>query len=138
MLPLPFSNVLDSKNPSILRSLRLLLPKPSTSAFYCFQICKKLHSLKSWPSYISIVSSLYLALHYNKRFLLFNWMKLEIFVNKCPISLFHLHLKKCITKIHFHERTFAFDHLHLLLAYDIFLGEFLQIKALRYFEGIWR
>ena len=129
MLPLPFWNVLDSNNPSMLWSLRLLLPKPSTSAFYCFQICKKLHNLKNWPSYISIFSSLYLALHYNKRFLLFNWTKLEIFVNKCPISLFHLHLKKCITKIRYDDRTFAFDHLHLLLAYDIFLREILQIKA---------
>ena len=42
LLPTNFSNFLDSNNPSILNpsSLRLLLPKVSASAFYCFQICK--------------------------------------------------------------------------------------------------
>ena len=41
LLPLTFSNFFDSNNPSILWSLRLLLPKASASAFYCFQIVKK-------------------------------------------------------------------------------------------------
>ena len=41
-----------------------------------------------------------------------------------------------ITEIRYEER--AFDHFHLLLAYDIFLRVFLQIESLvlLYFEGI--
>ena len=42
LLPLTFSSFLNSNNPSILWSLRLLLPKTSASAFYCFQICNKI------------------------------------------------------------------------------------------------
>ena len=53
LLPLTFSIFFYSKNPSILWSLSILLPKASTSA-------------------------LYLNLHYNKCFLLLNWTKLEI------------------------------------------------------------
>ena len=41
MLPLTFSNVLDSNNPSIHWSLRFLLPKASAPALHCFKICKK-------------------------------------------------------------------------------------------------
>ena len=57
-------------------------------------------------------------------------MKLQIFVNKCPISLFHFHLE-----IRYEER--AFDHFHLLLTHDIFLREILQIESivLLYSEG---
>ena len=42
-----------------------------------------------------------------------------------------------ITEIRYEER--AFDHFYLLLAYDIFLREILQIEniVLLYFEGIW-
>ena len=94
LLPVTFSSFLDSNNSSILWSLSFQLPKISASAFYCFQICKNLHgNLKYWPSYIFVVSSVYLTLHWNKCILLLNWTKLYIFVNKCPISLFYLHLK---------------------------------------------
>ena len=56
---------------------------------------KKMHgSLKYYPSYIFIVSSFCLTLHCNKCFLLLNWTKLDIFVSKCSVSLFHLHLKR--------------------------------------------
>ena len=40
LFPLTYSNFLDSNNPSILWSLRLLLPK--SSSFYCFKICRKI------------------------------------------------------------------------------------------------
>ena len=43
-----------------------------------------------------------------------------------------------ITKVPYEESTFAFDHLHLPLAYDIFVREILQIETivLLYFEDI--
>ena len=49
---------------------------------------------------------------------------------------FTLYNKKYITKIRYKER--AFDHLHLLLAYYIFLREVLLMEnvVLLYFEGI--
>ena len=53
----------------------------------------KAYNLKYLPSYIFIVSSLYLTLHCNKWFLLLNCTMLDIFVSKCPVSLFRLHFK---------------------------------------------
>ena len=62
----------------------------------------------------------------------------RIFVIKYPISLFLLHLKIQITKTRDEEGTFDFDHLHLLLAYNIFLKEIFKIESivLLYFEPI--
>ena len=125
MLPLTF---FDLNDPAMFWSLNLLLPKASASAFYYYQICKKmLRNLKYWPSYFYIVLSLYLNLHCSNCFLLLYGTKLEIFVNICPVSLPHLHLKIC-KKNSCEERTF--DHLHLLLAYYIFLRQILQIESI--------
>ena len=118
MLPLTF---FDLNDPAMLWSLNLLLPKGSASAFYCYQICKKM------LSYIYIVLSLYLNLHCSNCFLLLYGTKLEIFVYICPVSLPHLHLK-IYNKNSCEER--AFDHLHLLLAYYIFLRQILQIESI--------
>ena len=52
--------------------------------------------------------------------------KLGIFVNKFPVTLFQLHLKK-YHKIRYKERVF--DHLRPLLAYYIFLRELYKLKA---------
>ena len=42
LLPLTFPNFVDLNNPSILQSLRLLLPKASASTFCSFEICEKI------------------------------------------------------------------------------------------------
>ena len=56
--------------------------------------------------------------------------KVEIFVRKCLVSLFHLHLKIYL-KNRYEER--AFDHFHY-----IFFREVLQIESilLLYYEDI--
>ena len=90
LLPLTFSNFLNSNNPSILWSLRLLLLKTSASAFYCLQICKKIarqFKLLFILYFYRFIIIFNLALQ--KCFLLLNWTKLDIFIHKCP------HLKMC-------------------------------------------
>ena len=73
---------------------------------------KNAREFKILAIYIFIVSSLYLTLHCNKCFLLWNWTKLEIFVNKYPI-FYSICIWKYKTKIRYEER--AFGHLHLFL-----------------------
>ena len=135
MLPLTFSNLLGSNNPSILWSLKLLLPKASASTFYCFQICKKIA-----PQFKI------LAILYFYRFLiLFNLTLQQVLLvieldevrNFCE-QMWDFSITFTfgnIAKILYEAR--AFDHLHPLLAY-IFLREILQIASivLLYFEGI--
>ena len=63
-----------------------------------------------------------------------NWTKL---VGKNRL-LYSVSIWKYITKIRHEEKTF--DHLHLLLAYYIFLSEILQIESVMIlnFEDVWR
>ena len=135
MLPLTFSNLLGSNNPSILWSLKLLLPKASASTFYCFQICKKI------ARQFKILAILY----FYRFLIIFNLTLQQVLLvieldevrNFCE-QMWDFSITFAfgnIAKILYEER--AFDHLHLLLAY-IFLREILQIASivLLYFEGI--
>ena len=86
---------------------------------------------------MAILYSLHFIIVFNlilqQRFLWLNWTKLEIFVNNCAVSLFHLHLKMCNSNS-LCRRTF--NHLHLLLSYYIFWRKFYKIESiiLLYFE----
>ena len=130
MLSLTFSNFLDPNNPPILWSLWLLLLKASAFAFYCFQICKK---VAQQFKILAVLHFYNFIIIFNftlqKAFFLLIWTKLQLFVNKYPISL----NKNLLWKT-------TFNHLHLLLAYHIFLWEILQFQSivLLYFEGIWK
>ena len=99
---------------------------------------KKMHSnLKYQPSYIFIVSSLYLTLPCNKCFFLLNWKKLEIFVSNCPVSLFYLHLK-IYSKNYLWGKSIRPSPSVFSILY--FFREIQQIESivLLYFEDIWR
>ena len=69
--------------------------------------------------------------------LVINETKLEIFVNKSPVSLFHLHLKMYNSSLFWRKSIWPSSSAPIIL---FFLREILQIESIRllYFEGIWR
>ena len=110
--------------------------KASTSTFYWLQICKKI------TRQFEILPILY----FYRFIIIFNLTLQQVFLvielnevkNFCQqMSDFSSRFTfENITEIRYEER--AFDNFHLLLAYDIFPREILQIEsiALLYFEGI--
>ena len=105
LLPLTFSNFLDSNNPSILWSLRFLLPKASASAFYCFQICKKF----GWQ--FKILAILYLY---------------------CFIIIFSLTLQKVVLVIELNKvRNFKLNIYHLFATALVLIHSWCQKKKKR-------
>ena len=140
LLPLTFSNFLDSNNPSMLWGSKHLVPKASASTFYYFRICRK----------IAQQFRILVVIYFYRFIIIFNLTLQQVLLvlefnddrNFCQqmsgLSIPFIYIWKYIIKIRYVER--AFDHLHLLLACYIFLREVLQIEsmALLYFKGVWR
>ena len=78
LLPLTFSNFLDSNNPSIILSWKILLPKATAYTFYCFQrllrilstaskFVKKMQgNLKNQPSSILYIYRFIITFNFTK------------------------------------------------------------------------
>ena len=93
--------------------------------------------VKSRPIFYRYIIIFNLTLQHAAALLVINETKLEIFVNKGPVSLF-ICIWKCIATVRYEET--AFNRVHLLLTYYFFLKEILQIESIKllYFEGFWR
>ena len=128
MLPLTFSSFVDSSNPSILWSLRFLLPK--ASCCFCFLLLPNLWKI-TWK--FKILATLYfygfiiifnLALH--QVLLVIELPEVDIFVRKCLVSLFHLHLKICDKNSLWRKSIWPFSSVSSILYF--FHGKFTNWK----------
>ena len=136
MLPLTFSNFIDSNNPSILWSLKF---KISASKSCCFCILL-LPNLWKIAQQFKILANLYFYrfliifnLALQQVLLVIELTKVEIFIRKCLFSLFHLHLK-IYNKISLWRKSIR---LFWSASSIYFFREVLQIESivLLYFKG---